>query len=386
MKVIHTIPSIAEEASGPTYSVTSLCNRLIAEGHDLSLIALDWATTKNSPRFLKTFPLSMGPRRLGRSLTMKRWLYKQCKNEKIAIVHNHGMWMMSSIYPAWAVKKNKNTQLIQSPRGSFTKLAMQSGAKIKPLFWRWLQKPALENVTCFHATAEAEYHDIRRLGFMQPVAIISNGIDIPDIKEKNVNASRTLLFLGRIHVNKGLDLLLSAWQEMQKEYPEWCLRIVGDDAGYYDASGYLKVCLAKAKQLGLERIQFDKPLYGEDKLKAYTDADLFVLPTYSENFAVTVAESLASGTPVIVTKGAPWSGLVQHNAGWWIDIRLDALVDGLRNAMSKSPNELIDMGACGRVWMKQDFSWEGIAEKMRITYTWLCNRSLPVPEWVRLDE
>ena len=115
MKVIHTIPSIAEAASGPTYSVTSLCKRLIVEGYDLSLIALDWATIENAPQFLRTFPLSIGPRRLGRSAMMKRWLYKQCKHEKIAIIHNHGMWMMSSIYPAWAVKKNKNTHLIQSP-------------------------------------------------------------------------------------------------------------------------------------------------------------------------------------------------------------------------------------------------------------------------------
>ena len=100
---------------------------------------------------------------------------------------------------------------------------------------------------------------------------------------------------------------------------------------------------------------------------------------------MTVAESLAAGTPVIVSKGAPWSGMDQNDAGWWIEIGVDPLVACLKDALSSSPVELAAMGENGRAWMERDFLWDGIGAKMAATYRWLCDRSLPVPAWVRLD-
>jgi len=100
---------------------------------------------------------------------------------------------------------------------------------------------------------------------------------------------------------------------------------------------------------------------------------------------MTVAESLAAGTPVIVSKGAPWEGLTERCAGWWIDIGVTPLVDCLKEAMSRTPAELAAMGDRGRLWMQRDFSWDGVGEKMIATYRWLCDRSLPVPPWVYLD-
>jgi glycosyltransferase involved in cell wall biosynthesis len=384
VNIIHTIPSIAEEVSGPTYSVKSLCKYLNSSGYSSSIVALDRASITALPPYLKTFPLAKGPRRLGRSPPMKHWLYRQCKTKKVDIIHNHGMWMMSTIYPAWAIKKGKHAKLIQSPRGAFSAWAMHSGSKWKPFFWKCFQLPALQRVACFHATAEAEYQDIRRLGFKQPVAIIPNGITIPEKKHRAIKRSRTLLFLGRIHPVKGLDMLLPAWQALQKDFPEWDLKIVGNDDIYYASTGYLQACKEQAKQLALERIEFHSSLYGEDKIKAYADAELFVLPSYSENFAMTVAESLAAGTPVVVTKGAPWQGLDGNGAGWWIDIHLDALVCCLRSAMSKSPIELAKKGDLGREWMKKDFSWELVTTRMLQTYHWLFDKSLSVPQWVKL--
>lgn len=384
MRLIHIVPALSEEASGPSYSVVRLCESLVAEKHVLTLAALDWAPLSKTPPFLKVFPFGVGPKRFGRSPAMSRWLSDRCLTGDVDVLHNHGMWQMNAVYPA-RVARRSNVQLVYSPRGAFSDWAMRHGSKAKSIFWPLLQRPALQQATCFHATAEAEYHDIRRLGFAQPVAIIPNGIDLPTTPERSPNRQRTLLFLGRIHVVKGLDMLLPAWRAVQNRFPDWRLVIAGGDDGYHGVSGYLYEVMGKVQTLGLERVEFPGPLYGAEKLQAYRNADLYVLPSYSENFGMTVAEALSMGTPAIVSKGAPWGGLAQENAGWWVDIGVEPLTAILKDAMSRPPAELAAMGARARLWMQKDFSWGGIGAKMSDTYRWLCDRTLPVPSWVRLD-
>jgi glycosyltransferase involved in cell wall biosynthesis len=270
--------------------------------------------------------------------------------------------------------------LVVSPRGTLSSWALGRNAVQKKIFWRWIQEPALRVAACFHATAKSEYEDIRRLGFRQPVGILPNGIDIPPLNQRTNNGRRRqLLFLGRIHPIKGVEVLLRAWQAVARRFPEWELRVVGPEEG-----GYLARMQALAAQLRLERIEFAGPVFGEDKLRAYRQANLFVLATYSENFGMTVAEALAAGTPAVVTQGAPWSGLVEQGAGWWIEIGLDPLVASLEQALSTSPQRLEEMGRAGHEWMQRDFSWERIGAQFLATYGWLLNGGEP-PPCVRLD-
>ena len=104
------------------------------------------------------------------------------------------------------------------------------------------------------------------------------------------------------------------------------------------------------------------------------NAGLFVLNTMNENFGMTVAESLAGGVPVISSKGAPWSGLESHGCGWWIDHGQDPLVAALKAAMSLPSAKRAQMGAAGLAWVRRDFGWEGIAQRMASIYCWLLGR------------
>jgi glycosyltransferase involved in cell wall biosynthesis len=315
---------------------------------------------------------------------MWRWLKAAVASGTLGIVHSHGMWQMPVVYPGWACHAQKQAKLVVSPRGTFSQWAFASGSPVKRLFWPLVQRPALAGCVCFHATAMSEYRDIRRMGFTQPVAVIPNGIDIPDLLPKVEGPIRTLLFLGRIHPVKGLDWLLNAWAVLQRQFPHWRLRIVGSDAGYLGGSGYLPKMKEFSTSLRLDRVEFAGELRGAEKLAAYREAELFVLPSHTENFGIAVAEALAAGTPALVSKGAPWEGLEANGCGWWVDLGTEALVEGLAKAMSRTPVELAEMGRLGRDWMAREFSWPHIGAAMAETYAWLTTGG-QAPACVRLD-
>lgn len=378
MKVIHVVPSISQEADGVADVVRNVCKSMAASSEDVRLTALEWAPISAPPNYLRTFPLGLGPRNLGRSPKMQRWLQTEVKSGAVDIIHNHGLWMMPNVYAGNACLKS-NCRLMVSPHGAMSSWALGRSAVMKTIFWKLLQEPAVRTAACFHATAESEYADIRRLGFKQPICIIPCGVNMQSLEQKQLGGRRQLLFLGRIHPIKGVDNLLHAWQAVEHKFQDWDLVVAGPDN-----VDYLAKMQALAEKLQLKRIVFRGPLYGNEKLRAYKDASLYVLPTHSENFGITVAEALAAGTPAIVTHGAPWAGLAEHGAGWWIEIGVDPLINCLEQALSTSPQRLMEMGKAGYEWMARDFSWERISAQFLVTYHWLLDGGETLP-WIRLN-
>jgi glycosyltransferase involved in cell wall biosynthesis len=296
------------------------------------------------------------------------------------IVHNHSLWLMPNIYPATAAAR-RGKPFVVSPRGTFAKRALEYSSQAKRLFWAALQGPAVRTAACFHATSYQEYLDIRRASLVRPVAIIPNGVDVPDEPAIDVRRERprTLLYLGRLHRIKGLDLLLHAWNRVANTAPDWRLRIVGpDEARYRHELERL------ANELGAPRVEFAGARYGSEKTAEFGAAQLFILPSHTENFGMSVAEALAQGTPVITTTGTPWIGIRDHGCGWYVDPTADALESALREALLLEPAELAKMGQSGREWMVRDFAWSMVAKKMEMTYRWLIAGGAP-PDFVRLD-
>jgi glycosyltransferase involved in cell wall biosynthesis len=380
MRVIHVVPSVDDEASGPSYSVVRLCESLIETGANVRLAALQWRPgTRLAAPYLKRFPVSKGLRRLGRSPEMYRWLVDEATSCRVELIHNHSLWMMPNIYPGSVCRRRSNCQLVVSPRGTLSTWALRFHALRKKVFWRLLQGQAVRAAACFHATSESEYHDIRRLGLTQPICILPNGVDVPPLVERRPRDRRRLLFLGRIHPKKGVTTLLHAWRAIQHRFREWELHVVGPDENSYVAD-----MRALAADLNLERVVLSGPVYGANKLDAYRAADLFVLPTHSENFAMTVAEALAAGTPAIVSVAAPWSRLTDEGAGWSIELGIDPLVACLEEALSLSRGQLAQMGLAGRRWTAAEFAWRAIGEQYAVTYQWLLDGG-DRPSWVRMN-
>ncbi|SPJ23043.1 glycosyltransferase [Palleronia abyssalis] len=278
------------------------------------------------------------------------------------IVHLTGPYDFA-VLPTLLLARIMRKPVVWSPRGGFQATSQWKNApkrRIKQAFER-VAGTIRPGRTVLHVTAEVEAETSRpNLGTLE-AAVIPNAIDVPadtPARDWQPDGKLRLGFLSRVHPKKGLDLLIEAMTGLPDHVT---LDIYGDG----DAT-YLAQLRDRIAQSGLTgRIAFHGLVDGERKSAAFRNCDLFVLPTYSENFGIVVAEALAHGTPVVVTKGAPWQGIEDARCGHWTDITSD----GLREAIAACDGEdLQAMGQRGRAWMLRDFSAQGTIERFDALY------------------
>lgn len=359
-----------EEASGPSYSVPSLSNALANANLDIKLLHL-YRGKKNcikTPNIhLHSFSENNLLKKLGRSKKMKKYI-DNLASEDFDIFHSHGLWMMPNIYPNNICRKLSKLHII-APRGTLYPAALKFSKINKHFFWNFYQKKVLKEANAFHATSKDEAKYIRKLGFKQPIIICKNGIKVENskkqFKQKNQN---TLLYLGRLHEKKGLDMLLNIWSKIESQYPNWKLRIIGKGL-----SPYKLFLNERIRSLKISNVTLEKELYGKNKIDAFKKADLFILPTRGENFGMVIAEALANSLPVITTNKAPWNDLKKKECGISVDADEKELEKVLRYFLSLNQKDLYDMGLKGKSWMKNDYSWERVADEMINSYSWLLN-------------
>ena len=367
MKIIHVAASLEDLASGTTTVVPAFAKASGEAGHDVQLFSLGPDGFSNHTCFThRKFEMDWPQVPVLNKLQSSMKMYQTLVSFRSDVVHAHGLWGMPSIYAARAKAVQKN-KFVVSVHGMLAADALRYSAWRKKVFALLLQNKALAAADLFHATSTTEVEDIRRAGWKQPVALILPGVDIAVAPVKQLpKHMRTLLYMGRIHPIKRLDDILDAWRDLSIQHPQWQVCIVGPDE-----TAHARHLKQRIKAEGLYRINIVPALFGDEKLKVFSEADLFVLPSQSENFAMVVAEALASGVPVICSKGAPWSALVTERCGWWTDIGHEPLRVALNTALQLPPPVLHQMGERGRTWMTRDFSWSTVAQKLDQSYRWV---------------
>ena len=386
LRSVHVIAGLDPAHGGPSYTVPRLCQALGMAGSKSQLLSVeevngrhavlndngshrfptDWASVP----FVRGFRYSSGLTYALRELA-----------PKADVIHDHGLWLMPNVEAGRAALLARKPFIV-APRGMLSPAALAFSHLKKRAVWALMQGNVVRRASCIHATSEQEHDEIRVFGLKNPIAIIPNGIDIPELADHSpiaASTGRVVLSLGRIHPKKGLDRLVRAWAQVEFVHPEWRLRIVGPDE-----LGHARELAALAAEMKTKRVSIEGPVAGDAKTAAYREADLFVLPTLNENFAITVAEALSFGTPVIATKGAPWRGLASEGCGWWVDHGVEPLAAALTDAMAMGRRALQTKGAKGRAWMKRDFSWDCVAHDMLDVYRWLSSGG-EVPSTVRLE-
>lgn len=365
MKILHVISGIDLRGGGPSKSVCDLALYQALQGVNVTIF-----TKISTKPFLNESSHSNLKILFSASSHFKENLQKLLKVENFDLLHGHGIWELPVHYMAQLARKNGIPYVI-TPRGTLHPWALNLKKWKKKIALLFYQTKDLKEAFCLHATSAIEAKYFRDFGIKKPISVISNGIDLrefPLLKTKKVKEKFILLFLSRVHSQKGLSILIDAWQQLDKGLREnWQIEIAGNGEDNYIASLQKGI---NDKGLATE-IRIIGPQFGEAKLAAFNRADLFVLPTYSENFGIVVAEALACGVPVITTKGSPWEDLITHNSGWWVDIGVEPLVHALNNAIHLSVAERQQMGLNGRRLIQEHYSIEGVSQKMIHLYEWI---------------
>lgn len=385
MKVLHCISSLDKSGGGPVRSVPTLCVGLSKVGVQCEVLAYN--SRNPNVEELKVNGIMC---RLQKQPTSFR--EKILCNEFVEGV-NFGNNMIVHIQNLWSLCLHRmikecrryDIKYLISPRGTLEPWSLRQKKLKKEVAMLMYQREDLIKAACIHATAISEMEHIRNLGFRNPIAVIPNGINIEkyplkpyDITKKG---KRTLLFLSRIHPKKGLDLLFKAWEELPHALTEnWQIHIVGEGDNSYSISD-LKTMLERdfpdldVKVLG--------PQYGEDKIKCYHSADLFILPTHSENFGMVIAEAMCCGLPVITTNGTPWQELREKGVGWYTDVSVNAIKEALSDALCRTSEDLRDRGLRSRKIILQEYSIESIVGKFKLLYQWI-NGTWERPDFVNI--
>jgi glycosyltransferase involved in cell wall biosynthesis len=227
----------------------------------------------------------------------------------------------------------------------------------------------LRHATVIHAASDLERGWIENYaGQGLPICVIPNGVELSQTvtaAPKPPSRVRQVLYLGRLHPLKGLDLLLDAWAQVSQPDEAtgpWQLVIAGPDE-----RGMRQRLENHARSLRLANVSFPGPLYGEHKNRALAEADLFILPSRSENFGIVVAEALAAGLPVITTKGTPWSE-IQGKCGWWVEVSAQAIATALAEAMHCTDANRRDMGQRGLTFVTEKYQWPQVGSAMMNLY------------------
>jgi glycosyltransferase involved in cell wall biosynthesis len=371
--VAQVIHSVTPEHGGTSTFVTSLCEELGALGHRVRLHATDFGPrpTTVSPLFdLHLHHASRWGARFGFSADMHRAL--QAEAREADIIHSHGLWLWTNLDVHRVTRQTgqrgsaKRPKVVLSPHGMLEPYALERQKLAKRLIWHVGQGAALRASDCLHVTAESELRSVRALGLENPVAIVPPGVTMPTVRLRTRGSRRTLLFLGRLDPKKGIDLLLKSWSSVAETHLDWDLCIAGPGSANYTEQ-MRRLC----QELNAPRVRFTGPVYDRQRDELMAEAELFVLPTRSENFGITVAEALSFGVPVLCTKGAPWQELTKHGCGWWVDVDVDALRVALHQALALSTTELASLGERGREWIGREYTSRAQAVKMSATYEWL---------------
>ena len=420
MKILHVISGISRDSGGPSRSSQGLVAAECRAGVDAWIYPFDGAEPwiEGVRKFrVKSRGQELGVRGQGEdSLELGVEDLKE-----FDLVHIHGIWDPRLHNVAKMCRAAKVPYII-APRGMLEPWSLKQKWLKKRIARFLYQDKDLKCAAALHATAESEAEQFRKLGFRNPVVISPNGVNLP--KEEEVRGQelgvrsqeRRVLFVSRMHPKKGVLELVEAWGRLGVRSQElgvskgdrgqelgvrdWVVELVYTLNGEFEREYEAKV-KARILELGMSyqdtdgsihkpeiekssnsdvhlhlssspNFIFTGPLNDDAKWDAYDRADLFVLPTYSENFGIVVAEALWVGVPVITTKGTPWSELEEYKCGKWIDLPAEgsnpstweALDEALVSVMAMSDAERGEMGKRGKRLVEEKYTWEAVCKAM----------------------
>jgi len=377
LRILHVVSAYypAVRYGGPIRSVHGLAAALARRGHDVHVYTTnidgdaDLDVPLDGPVMLDGVSVHYFRvpimRRLWWAPALGRRLRESIVN--FDVVHVHGVYLWPMLAAARAAAR-AGVPYVIAPRGMLIReLISRKSRWAKTLWIHLFERKTLAEAAAVHVTAEVEGKELRELQLpARSIACIPNGVDLPGEHAPLAAGpysnlpERYVLFLSRINWKKGLDRLITAWQWV----PDVPLVIAGNDD-----EGYQPKLMELARGLGIaDRILFIGEVRDAHKWALYERAQLFVLPSYSENFGNVVAEAMAMGCPVAVTAEVGIASLVDAaGAGLVVDGEPERLAAAVRNLLT-DPSRRLEMGRRGAEAARVQLSWSGVVASTETLY------------------
>ncbi len=360
MRVLHYIPSI-DRASGGVGSYLQLLAQGLGQLCELHVVT----HTSDNELHIPNATIHYIPKQIKSVLKIRRQFISLCQSIQPDIFHSNCCWLpLSALTTFWA--KSQGLPIVYSPHGMLEPWILSRNYYTRKLPALLLyQRRAITISNQLHATADSEALNLKKLGYNKKIFVVPNCIDVEAIQIKESwHRRKKILFLSRVHPKKGINFLIDAVAALRDQMNDYEVIIAGEGT-----TEYINELKSQATTSGVDNIfKFVGGIYGPDKWRLYQAADLFVLPTHSENFGIVVAESLASGTPVVTTTGTPWQELTTYNCGWYTPVGTAPLIEAIKQFFALSPDELKQMGINGRRLVSQKYSVKQVAEEMYSAY------------------
>ncbi|MEO3707163.1 glycosyltransferase [Trichormus azollae] len=387
MKVLHIIPSISPKLGGPTQVVLNLVRALRKEGIDVEI-----ATTNDDDGLLLNLPLLECVEYQGLpvwffpraarikaflpSLAFTQWLWQNIENYDI--LDNHYLF---SYLPSCAAVFAQWQQVPYTVRimGQLTPWALAQSKLKKQVYSYLIEKRNLNQAAAIHCTSVGEMEDAIAFGVKPPKVVLPLGVNPPrligDAKSQlqyRYNVSEEvpiILFLSRLHYKKRPELLIQTLGELKKQKQNFHLLIAGSGQDKYVQSLHKMVASLNIKN----QTSFVGFVSGYEKDLLLQGSDLFVLPTYSENFGIALAEAMVSGLPIITTPGVQIAPEIDEaEAGIIVEGEIGSLKSAIADLL-KNPQLREQMGKNGRLFALQRYSWQTVAKQLVSTYQAIVN-------------
>jgi glycosyltransferase involved in cell wall biosynthesis len=337
MKILN-LSDYSWENGGPAQTIFNHTEQQLAQGNEVDILTPYDATTNfyTVPHGAKLIKCKKnGISKVFHHFSFETWQFLRKNKNNYDVIHLHGIWNFPSLYVLLTKTKALKLVTIHGMAGSYT---LNKSKLFKKVYSFLFQKKALRNADLVHVLHEGELDELDNyLGYRHPNAfILPNGIQekyyqqLPDkqlfIDKFSIkNNKKIILFLGRIDAKKGIDLLLPAFLEVSKIDSEATLVLVGPD---YGMKNFTEKFIEENNLQ--ERVILTGILKGKEKLEAFSAAQLFVLPSYSEGFSIAVMEALTCGLPVVVSPFTGFSEVIAaHEAGKIVQLSSEKIAEGI---------------------------------------------------------
>lgn len=399
MKILHVLETLSPRYGGPVGVVLHQAEAQQRAGHEVEIVTTNSDHSHGVYRESGWDTLAVGGGRvfyaavqfepLRVSLGLAAYLRRAIT--AFDIVHIHGLYRFPPTYAAYQARKQGVPYIIR-PHGSLDPYLYDKSTvgslRLKRVYERWFDLPNLHAADAIHYTAEEERERTAGIGLRAPSFVVPNGLDWHSYQvlpargalraRWGLDEEPVVLFLGRLHFKKGLDRLISAFDVLRNRIPDAQLVIVGPENDDYGKKvrGWVHERRLDAA------VHFVGSLEGVDVIQAYVDADVFALPSYTENFGMAVAEAMACALPVVISDQVNIHAEVAR-AGAGLVTRCNAAeVAGALETLLCDPAHRRSMGEAGRRLVQDRYVWPAIVDALTKEYEGVIERreNLPCPE------